>query len=397
MKWIDYTEIVVGHVLRGKLDPHAVNPDDCYPPYGEVIPIMRDGGTREDVITKVGFSIVRDAIHASEGVNGEVTALGWLKLLEQSASKFKNGTDLKKVAEDLIAGKEVDLGKLLQYAASIDLGYRSLTPLSDVEPEKNAWIKTGYDPIDDNVGGLPMAGLVLIAASPGVGKTTLALKLITSLVRKYKRKKVAFFSLEMLMSQIVSRFLKMDETLTKEEYARILATEDAYSIGEIYATASRVAATEKLSAIVIDFADLMVEGEQSEAVMGQIYRSLSVLAKRLRLPVILICQLNRATYSGGVPKINHVRYSGMAEAMASLIFLLYNPNTILADYSSGQRGRDGENRGPQLPAVEGRGYILVGKSRFGFLKGGPGAISVEWDGAAGWGETTYGYTYLTGV
>ena len=72
---------------------------------------------------------------------------------------------------------------------------------------------------------------------------------------------------------------------------------------------------------------MLVEGEQSEAVMGVIYRSLAMLAKTTGVPVILICQLNRTQYTGGIPKINHIRYSGMAEMMSSLILLLYNPLT----------------------------------------------------------------------
>lgn len=380
MKWLDQTEIVSGFILNGKLDPHAVNPDDLYPPYPEIIPILRDGGTVEDVVSKCGFSIVRDAKAAAESVNGEVPPLGWLKMLEESASRYKSGVDIEKVAKELQAGKEVDLGKLLQYTSQIQLGYRSLTPLSEVEPEEGIWIKTGYQPIDEEIGGIPKAGLTIIAASPGVGKTTLMLKILISMIRKHKKKKVALFSLEMLMSQIVHRYLAMDKTITKEERSRILASESSYTSGEIYALASRAAATENLAAIGIDFADLMVEGEQTEAVMGVIYRSLSILAKQTGIPVILVCQLNRTTYSGGIPKINHIRYSSMAEMMASLIMLLYNPNAIVADRSADT----------MLPPEEGRGYLIEGKSRFGFKKGSPIAIKLEWDGKDGWGSKSLG-------
>jgi hypothetical protein len=391
MKWLEYTEIVSGFILKGKLDPNVVNADDLHGPYNEIIPIMRDGGAREDVVAKCGYSIVRDAIAACEAVNGDVSPLGWVKLLEESASRFKNGSNIGKIAKDLQDGKEVELGRLLEYVEQINLGYRSLTPLSEVQPEKNMWVKCGYEPVDEYIGGFPKAGLTLIAASPGIGKTTLALKILSSMVRKYKRKKVALFTLEMLMSQIAARYIDLDKEMTDDEKSRILMSETAYTVGEIYAAAARTAAAEKLSAIVIDFADLMVEGEQSEAVMGKIYRSLSVLAKQIVVPVILICQLNRATYTSGIPRINHIRYSGMAEAMASLILLLYNPNQILADI------KKDDSSSAMLPAVEGRGYILVGKSRFGFAMGGPGAVQVEWDGKDGWGTTTYGYTHLTAL
>lgn len=379
-KWQDTTEIVAGYMLRGKLDPNIVNPDDFYPPYPEIVPILRDGGTIEDVVAKCGYSMVRDAKEASEAINGTLSPLGYVKILEQYASRYKNGTNISGIAKDLIDGKDVDLGKLLQYTAQIDLGYRSLTPLSDVEPEEGIWIKTGYAPWDDNIGGVPKAGLTLIAASPGIGKTTLMLRLGLSMVRKYKKQKVAIFSLEMLMSQLVARYITLDKKITSEERSRILASESSYTVGEIYALAARTAASEKLAMIGIDFADLMVEGEQTESMMGQIYRSLSVLAKQTKVPVVLVCQLNRSTYLGGMPKINHIRYSGMAEAMAALITLLYNPNNILADTKIDN----------QFPPEDGMGYIIEGKSRFGFKKGGPIAIKVPWDGAAGWGDKDKG-------
>ena len=380
-KWLDYSEIVTGLVLKNRLDPNSVNPEDLYGDYANIIPILRNGGALEDVIDKCGLSEVRAAQHAVDSINGELKPLAWLKLLEQSASKYKHGMEIGRIAQKLQDGDDVELGKLLQLTSQIDLGYRGMTPLSEVEPMKNPWIKTGYEPIDSNIGGIPKAGLVLIAASPGIGKTTLGLKIGLSMVRKYKKKKVAIYTLEMLMSQLVQRYLGMDESVTLEERARILASETSYSVNEIYALASQTAATEDLACIIIDFADLMVSGEQTESVMGAIYRALSVLAKQTGVPVILICQLNRSTYTGGLPKINHIRYSGMAEAMASLILLLYNPNAIMADFKS-------ENT---LIAEEGIGYILVGKSRFGFKMGVPGAIKVPWDGLAGWGDTSQGY------
>jgi hypothetical protein len=389
-KWLNTTEIVAGFIFRGKLDAHIVNPDDMYPPYNETIPTVRDSRTldeaKERVIEKHGYSMWRDAVEASEAINSGTTPLNWVKILESLASKSLNGLDLEKIGRDLQEGKDVDLGKIMQATSQINLGYRALTPLSEVEPEKGTWIKTGYAPWDDNIGGVPKGGLTLICASPGIGKTTLALRLGLDMIRKNKKSKVAIFSLEMTLGQIVMRYIETDKKITIDERARILASESSYTVGEIYSVAARTAASEKLAAIIIDFADLMVEGEQSESVMGQIYRNLSILAKQTKVPVILVCQLNRTTYLGGIPKVNHIRYSGMAEAMAALIVLLYNPNNILADMKMDS----------SFAAEEGRGYIIVGKSRFGFLKGGPIAIKTEWDGLAGWGRSHFGTFAVTG-
>ena len=409
MVWLDRTEIVTGLVLSSSLDANLVNADDFYPPYNEIVAMLRKGATQEDVITKHGFSLIQAATMAANAVTADKEQakkrpVDWLNLLEQAASFYKYGQELALMADQLIMGQPIDPGKLIQFVGELDLGHRALTPLDQVEPEAGQWIKTGYQPIDEYVGGIPKAGLVTIAGGTGIGKTTLALRVALEIVRLYNGKKntvkkgkkytdpmykdvpiekgkIAIFSLEMLLSQVVARFFDLDETITKEERSRILATESAYTVGEIYAVAARTAANENLKAIIIDFADMLVEGEQSEAVMGVIYRSLAMLAKTTGIPVILICQLNRNQYQGGIPKINHIRYSGMAEMMSALILLLYNPSATVADVTANAI----------LPFFPDKGYIIVGKSRFGFKMGKPGAVQVEFIGETGWGMLGFSY------
>lgn len=404
MVWLDRSEIVTGLVLNGDLDVNLVNADDFYPPYNEIIVTIRKGGTTEEVVAKHGFSYYQAATMAANAVNADKEQqkkkpVDWITLLSQVASYYKYGQELAKMADTLIMGQAIDPGKLLQFVGELDLGYRALTPLDEVEPEAGQWIKTGYGPIDHYIGGIPKAGLIALAGGTGIGKTTLALRVAVDMLRLYSGKKtkkhkevlyadvsvekgkVAMFSLEMLLSQVVARILNVDSSITKEERSRLLASESAFTVGEIYAVAARTAAQENLKAIIIDFADMLVEGEQSEAVMGVIYRSLAMLAKTTGVPVILVCQLNRTQYTGGIPKINHIRYSGMAEMMSSLILLLYNPSSTVADMQANAI----------LPFYPDKGYIIVGKSRFGFKEGRPGAIQVDFKGETGWGDIGYHY------
>lgn len=407
MVWLDRTEIVTGLIFNGHLNHNLVNADDFFPPYNEIIGDLRKGATTEDIIANHGFSAYQASTMAANAVmvdeeQAKKRPIDWLHLLEQAASYYKYGQELALMADKLMMGQPIDPGKLLQFASGLDLGHRTLTPLDQIEPEVGQWIKTGYDPIDRYIGGVPKAGLTVIAGGTGIGKTTLALRLGIEMVRLYdgrkniKKKgakygeysdvsaekgKVAIFSLEMLLSQVVARILTVDLETTKEERSRMLGTESAYTVGEIYAVAARAAANENLKAIIIDFADMLVEGEQSEAVMGVIYRTLAVLAKTTGVPVILICQLNRNQYQGGIPKINHIRYSGMAEMMSSLILLLYNPSSTVADVQANAI----------LPYYPDKGYIIVGKSRFGFKMGKPGAVQIDFVGETGWGN--FGYNY----
>lgn len=386
MKWQDATEIVVGFAIKGRLDPNAVNPDDCYPPYGEIIPLLRDERQMPEIVQKVGYSPIDICVHALDTINGSVSPLQWLKINEDCASKAKSGLDLERIAKDLKDGKDVDVGSILAAASKIDLGYRDVTPMSEVDAAEGIWVPTGYAPLDKYIGGIPDSCLTVVGAAPGVGKTTFLLKLAKSMVKKYKKKSVLIFTLEMTMGQITARLLNIDKEVTKEERARILLNDDAYNINEVYAIAARICAHTSVSMIGIDFADQLVEDEQTEAVMGKIYRTCSMLAKKTGAPLLLISQLNRETYKGGEPRVNHLRYSGMAEAMAALILLIHNPNNILADFAEESR----------LTRVDGRGYIIEGKARFGFKKGGPGAVQIEWDGLTGWGDREWGWTPLAG-
>lgn len=394
-KWLERSEVVTGLVLLGKLSADAVNPEDMYPPYDEVIRVLqKDGATDEDVVAACNYAPVRDAKSAVTELDGHIEPEKWVSLNVKAAALYKAGEELEGIAKDLKDAIPTETSKLLGITTKIDLDYRSMTPLDKVQPEEAQWILTGYKPIDDYLGGLPKAGLTLIAGNPGIGKTTLALEIAINMARKYPAKKVAFFSLEMLMGQVVARMLKVDKKLTKKERARILGADHAFTVGEVTSTAHRVAATEDLSLIVIDFADLMVEGEQSESVMGIIYRQLALLAKRTGIPVALVCQFSRVAYGdtggknsngmSGIPKIHWIRYSSMAEIMSSLILLLYNPSAIVADYKAGSI----------LPYAQDRGYIIAGKSRFGFLMGFPGAIQTEWHPDQGWGQKAFHYFKL---
>ncbi len=406
MVWLDRTEVVAGLVFTDRVDGNIVNSADFYPPYDEAIATFQKTKSIEKVIAAHGISVHRAAIEAASAVTEEDErgTVCWVDLLQQAASFYKYGQELAKMSDSLIMGKTIDPGKLLQFVSELNLGHRTLTPLDQVEPEKAQWILTGYSPIDEYVGGIPKAGLVALAGGTGIGKTTLALKIAVSLIRNYPGKKkplpkgtrpskkkpvewieepgkVAIFSLEMLLSQVVARLIDLDESITKEERSRILASESAYTVGEIYAVAARTAAQENLKAIIIDFADMLIEGEQSEAAMGMIYRSLAMLAKTTGVPVILVCQFSRKEDATGIPKITWIRYSAMAEMMAALVLLLYNPSVTVTDVKANA----------VLPFYPDMGYIIIGKSRFGFKMGKPGAIQVAFTGESGWGEIGHRY------
>ena len=387
MNHLGLSEVVVGKVLLGELSAQVIDAEKVHPSYSSLIVMLKDGKSETDLVDKAGFSVVHVCRQAAQAVNG--APLDYVGLLERASLRSDVGRTLLGVAKRLEAGDDADIGKATAALARFEMEQGEFVRLSDVTPENAVWVQSNYPPLDDHVGGFPKSGLTVIAGPTGVGKTTLLGRIMTCMAQQGRE--TAFFSLEMTVSQILFRFLEIQPDLTSEQRSLIHTTDSAYNVEEIYAAASRlVAANPRVELIGIDFADLLVEGEEKTAKTSAIYRTLALLARRLERPIVLLSQLNRETYSGGLPKVHHIRWSGMAEATASLILLIYNPDRIWADSAVGQKGNP-------LVYIPDSAYIIVGKSRFGFVENHIGAILVDWTGSSGWGMMSKGYTQLQAI
>lgn len=395
MKHQDASEIIGGYVLKGikdpdakfKLDPNAVNPLDMWPGHSHIITMAREGKSYVEIVEK-DFAAVDACLHAVERVNGTMkNPIDYLSILKNTATLAKNAVDIKKVYDKMEKGEPVSPTELLAIAENMSRGNTGWVRLSDVEPQSVKFVPTGYEPLDKHTGGVPYACVTIIGGTPGLGKTTLGLGIIEKIIQlpKNQDKTAAILSLEMTMGQIHQRFIEMSK-LKKKDKDRILLNR-IYNIHALCAAVSELAAKEKLCAVMIDFADLLVEGEQSESAMGVIYKNLELLATKIEVPIILICQLNREMYKGGLPRIYHIRYSGLAEATARMVLLLFNPVSSMIAFD--------QEKIP-LQVVPGRAYILVAKSNFGFKEDGPGGIMVDFDGKTGWGSKSYGYFPIVG-
>jgi replicative DNA helicase len=169
----------------------------------------------------------------------------------------------------------------------------------------------------------------------------------------------------------------------------IIISDEILDVEEICADAAKLTAVDTYGMIAIDFADLMLTEKEEEGNVAQLYRSVARLAKKSGVPVVLLSQLNRQyAEQGGVPRIQNIRWSGMAESLAALILLIYNPNQIFGAPPS---------KNQTLQPHVGRAYIVCGKSRYGFKQGGVGAVDVEWNGKESWADTAMGWFPLTSV
>jgi len=213
-------------------------------------------------------------------------------------------------------------------------------------------VPTGFSYLDKILSGLQKSDLVILAARPSLGKTSLALDIARHVATK-ENIPVGIFSLEMSKEQMVDRFISAEAfvdlwkmrtgQLKKEEgdFERInkalaslsgapiyINDSSATNIMEMRAMARRLQAEHKdLGLIVVDYLQLMQARTKSDNMVQQITeisRSLKGLAKELNIPILALSQLSRAIEQrGGRPKLSDLRESGSIEQDADVVMFIH--------------------------------------------------------------------------
>ncbi len=218
-------------------------------------------------------------------------------------------------------------------------------------------VPTGFTDLDNLLSGLQKSDLIILAARPSVGKTSLALDIARSVGSKSKIP-VGIFSLEMSSDQLVDRmiaaesnidlwrlrtgnlkdsdFEKINDTMGKLSEAPIFI-DDASSanIMEMRTMARRLQSEHNLGLIVIDYLQLM-EGRSTEnrtQEISEISRGLKNLAKELNVPILALSQLSRAVESrpDQRPKLSDLRESGSIEQDADVVMFIYREDRVNPD------------------------------------------------------------------
>ncbi len=211
-------------------------------------------------------------------------------------------------------------------------------------------VPTGYPSLDNMLGGLHKSDLIILAARPSVGKTTLALDIARHAAVKSKIP-VAIFSLEMSANQLTQRMLsaqshvdawklrtgkitnendfgKIRDSLNELSQAPIYIDDQAgNSIVKMKSVARRLKSEFGLGLIVIDYLQLMGTSKNYDSMVNQvteISRSLKGLARELDVPVLALSQLSRAVESrGGKPRLSDLRDSGSIEQDADVVMFIH--------------------------------------------------------------------------
>lgn len=262
--------------------------------------------------------------------------------------------------------------------------------LSNGTDESLKPISTGIGDLDNVITGLNRSDLILLAARPGMGKTSFALN-IARFVASSLKKTVAFFSLEMTKEQLASRLLSTEALvggtklrtgkLSDEEWERIVPAADVLSNCDMYLDdtpgitvtemKSKLRRLKNIDLVIIDYLQLMTSGRRVESrvqEVSEITRNLKILAKEINVPVICLSQLNREAEKrqDHRPQVSDLRESGSIEQDADIILFLYREGA----YDKGDGGEQG------VAPDQNSGECIVAKNRHGETR----SVKLHWQG-----------------
>ena len=215
-------------------------------------------------------------------------------------------------------------------------------------------MKTGYRDLDNMTAGLQRSDLIILAARPAMGKTTLVTNLAYN-VSTINKQAVLFFSLEMSKEQLIDRMLAdvsgvdawniRTGNLSDEDFAKLseasgelaeaplfLDDTPGLTVLEMRTKARRAAHNAPLGLVVVDYLQLMQAGSSRSdgnrvQEVSEISRGLKLLARELNVPVIALSQLSRSVESRNpqIPQLADLRESGSIEQDADIVTFIYRP------------------------------------------------------------------------
>jgi replicative DNA helicase len=274
-----------------------------------------------------------------------------------SSGEYENANDIIEFVEQSTFDLSSDPNEF-GFEALKDILNDNFDEIMNFDDAKMPTVPTGFKAIDSIIGGFRNGGFCVLAARPGIGKTSLAMNMAYNIASRGNH--VAFFSLEMskkeLGDRLISSVSHVDTkrlrggSLTDEEISSVVMavsklTEIPVYIDEtpmltmfeLRTKAKRLSARYGLDFIVVDYLQLMTFGDTSRRIesrqqeVANISRSLKALSKELGIPILALSQLNRnsETREGGKPMLSDLRESGAVEQDADLVmFIHFDPEDV---------------------------------------------------------------------
>lgn len=229
-------------------------------------------------------------------------------------------------------------------------------------------VPTGFPDLDAKLSGLQKSDLIILAARPSMGKTSLAMDIARNTALKHGTP-VCIFSLEMSSAQLADRMLAAESRVdswklrtgklsAEEDFSRIRDSLDRLAKAPIFidddsytdvlrmkGVARRIKNEHNLGLIIVDYLQLLVPRRNYESLVQQvteISRALKGLARELDVPVLALSQLNRnVEQRGGRPKLSDLRDSGSIEQDADVVMFIHREENDKSD-TGGRRSNTAE-------------------------------------------------------
>ncbi len=310
------------------------------------------------------------------------------RLIKASAMISELGYDEDNSTQELLEKAEAELFSVSDQSLKQDLVAietilnDSFDRMEELHRNKGALrgVRTGYRDLDNMTAGLQRSDLIILAARPAMGKTTLVTNLAYN-VATVAKQAVLFFSLEMSKEQLVDRMLAdasgvdawniRTGNLSDEDFSKLsdamgemaeapifIDDTPGVSVLEMRTKARRIAHEQPIGLIIIDYLQLMQgsgknDGNRVQEV-SEISRGLKLIARELNVPVIALSQLSRSVESRSpqIPQLADLRESGSIEQDADIVMFIYreayyNPETerenitdlIIAKHRNGPVGK----------------------------------------------------------
>ena len=267
---------------------------------------------------------------------------------------------------------------------------------------------TGLNDLDQKMGGLQPSDLIIIAARPGMGKTSLATNIAFNVAKAYRAEeqpdgvmktvnggRVGFFSLEMSAEQLATRVLAEQAgvpssdirrgSITNEQYYSLVdATREmnmaplyidqtgGLSIAQLTARARRLKRQKGLDLLFVDYLQLL-SGSSKRASEGRVQEiteittGLKALAKELNVPIVALSQLSRQVESRDDkrPQLSDLRESGSIEQDADVVVFIYRDEYYLKNKMPKEGTEEFFAWQAEMESVAGVAEIIIGKQRHG--------------------------------
>jgi replicative DNA helicase len=309
------------------------------------------------------------------------------RLIQSATEVLTRAYDAEEGADELLDEAERSIFQIAEHrlrsgfvplSQLVNTGYELIEKLQEHKGLVTG-VPSGFVELDEMTSGFQKSDLVIVAARPSMGKTSLVLNIALHCATE-AAKTVGIFSLEMSKEQLFMRMLTSEARvdahrfrggfLGEQDYDRLVAAfarlhdakvyiDDTPSAGilEMRAKARRLKMEHGLDMIIIDYLQLMqgrgrFENRQQE--LASISRSLKILAKELQVPILALSQLSRApeSRSDHRPQLSDLRESGALEQDADVVLFIFREDMYSVE-------------GERSPDAEGTAELIIGKQRNG--------------------------------